>query len=700
MRTESASDIRSVPNERINERIARYARVGVRLACVVALLIVFCAVLGQIQSPALAATRQVAMATLTSVGIVCLALSGFLPPRDSGRAIRALSAVALAAAIIALVSRAITGADVVSPLLSRVITLGYLKSEAQCSIATAVCMALVAIGQFRRASGHIVSADYLTGSALLIASAALLGLAFGVPDLHHVFFYSTMSTPTAGALFLLSAAFIVTDPEQGWAALITSASASGRATRRHLLLAVFPIIVAASLLHAIHAESLSVEAAVTFLILLILAPLLLLIFREGLARENRENAYAALARFEQHAASDLNRQLAEQAALLLTQGEERRKAESGMYRAQRLEALGQLTGGIAHDFNNMLMAVSGNLHLVRQYIAPGHPGHGHLESIETAAQRGERLTKQLLVFSRTQLIDVRAVELDVVIEGARELVGNALGPDVDVVLDVQTAGVWVRTDPEQLQLAILNLAINARDAMPMGGHLRIGTSPSVIETVDTQPRQFVAIHVVDDGLGMTPDVAARAIEPFFTTKEASKRSGLGLAQVYGVMRQSGGELRITSDVGRGTTVDLLLLRTEPVIQPTMPEPHASQPAATHASRAPVLLIDDDEEVRAAMAELFRCSGHEVIEAADGKAGLAALASIKPAVAVIDYLMPGLNGAQVARLARELQPTLPIIFVSGYADTLALEQLSDAIVLRKPVPIDALLSTVARFAVEQ
>ncbi|MCP1119307.1 signal transduction histidine kinase [Robbsia andropogonis] len=696
MRIDPVSEIRPTKND----RIFQVTQTGARLLPIMAMVVVLFSLWRQAGAPGRAETQPVAMAMLTSIGIVCLSCSGLLHPQSAERSIRALNGAALATALIALLSQVFTGADVISPVLSKLAMPRGAASQAQTSIATAVTIALLSIGQLRRLAQHTTSADYLTGAAMLFASAALLGSALGVPDLHHIFLYSTMATSTAMALFILALAFVVADPTRGWAALITSTSGAGRATRRHLVLALFPILVAAGLLRGVHAAVLSVEAAMTFAILLILAPLVILTFREGGARENREKATDALARFQQQAATDLKRQLAEQAALLLTEGEERRKAESGMYRAQRLEALGQVTGGIAHDFNNVLMAISGNLHLMRQFVSVTHPGHGYLESIAMAAQRGAKLTKQLLVFSRTQLIDVRAVALDTVIEGARELVGNALGPDVNVVLDLQTADVWVRTDPEQLQLAILNLAINARDAMPNGGNLRIGTSASVIEAVDGQPRQFVAVHVVDDGIGMSADVAARAIEPFFTTKEASKRSGLGLAQVYGVMRQSGGELRITSDVGRGTTVDLLLLRTDPVGHAEDIAPPSTPPTIGVVLKAPVLLIDDDDEVRAAMAELFRCSGYDVVEAADGKIGLEALASIKPAVAVIDYLMPGLNGAQVARLARDAHPTLPIIFVSGYADTMALDQLSDAVVLRKPVPIDELLATVARFAVEQ
>jgi CheY-like chemotaxis protein len=202
----------------------------------------------------------------------------------------------------------------------------------------------------------------------------------------------------------------------------------------------------------------------------------------------------------------------------------------------------------------------------------------------------------------------------------------------------------------------------------------------------------------DTGLGMTPEVAARAGEPFFTTKPQGEGTGLGLAQVYGVMKQSGGDLRIESEPGRGTTIDLSLIRTAPELPKDSAKRPLMQPSFATTKSALILLIDDDDEVRIAMAELFRCEGHEVVEASNGQAGLDILVSTRPSVAVIDYLMPGLNGVQVALMAREQMPDLPIVFVSGYSDTAALEGVSGAKVLRKPVNADELLAEVAEYAI--
>jgi len=368
--------------------------------------------------------------------------------------------------------------------------------------------------------------------------------------------------------------------------------------------------------------------------------------------------------------------------------------------SQKMEAVGQLTGGIAHDFNNLLMSIKSNAHLLSAGISPQHSNRVYVDRINAATERGESLTGQLLAFSRTQKLDVRPVNLHTALINARDLIGNALGHTVQIDLRAGSSGVWVRTDDTQFQLAVLNLAINARDAMPNGGILRISTSESVVELVDGKPQQYVAIHIVDNGIGMTPEVAARATEPFFSTKGHGKGTGLGLAQVYGVIKQCGGELRITSEIGRGTLVDILLLASDnmetlPTGFPPVDVAHVAyvdKPAFSVIP--PLLLIDDDDLVRTAVAEVLRIDGYDVVEAKDGESALRILETLRPCVAVIDFLMPGLNGAQVARVAQSKFPDLPIIFVSGYADTIALDEIVGAIVMRKPVPPSKLLDVIA------
>jgi CheY-like chemotaxis protein len=362
-----------------------------------------------------------------------------------------------------------------------------------------------------------------------------------------------------------------------------------------------------------------------------------------------------------------------------------------MYRAQRMEAVGQLTGGIAHDFNNLLMAVRGNLDLMQRKLAPTEERlHRYLENAIAATDKGAKVTGQLLAFSRSQKLQVRPIELDPVLASARELIGSSLGPLIEISLMLDTATTWVMTDPDQLELAILNLAVNARDAMPDGGTLRIESGPSVTRLGDERDESgYIFIRVIDTGAGMTDEVAAHAIEPFFTTKARDKGTGLGLAQVYGFVRQCGGDLRIVSAVGSGTSVEILLPCAEPALEAAQSSPSNDGMAIAAGSGRSVLVVDDDDAVRAVIVDALLAAGFQVHEASNGEAGLSLLDSTAPVAAVIDFLMPGMNGAEVARLAQQRRPGLPIVFVSGYSDTVALNGIMGAVVLRKPFDIGAL-----------
>ena len=379
------------------------------------------------------------------------------------------------------------------------------------------------------------------------------------------------------------------------------------------------------------------------------------------------------------------------------EGAERAKAEAALNRAQRMEAVGQLTGGIAHDFNNLLMAVGGNLQLLARRLEADHPARRYAENATAAVDKGAKLTAQLLAFSGTQKLDARPVELDPVLANARQLLGNALGPTINVHLQLDARGAWARTDPDQLELAILNLALNARDAMPEGGDLTVASGACRARLgLEGDDGDYLSVRVTDTGQGMSAEVIEKSVEPFFTTKERGKGTGLGLAQVYGFVRQCGGDLRITSAMGRGSTIELLLPCAQPPAEP--PPPTAEAPESAVAPATPVgrtlLVIDDDDGVRTVLVEALRAAGYTVAEACDGPTGLELLARLAPSAAIIDFIMPGMNGAEVARQARVQMPDIPLIFVSGYFDTIALDGISGALVVRKPVDLDGLQRTVS------
>jgi PAS domain S-box-containing protein len=366
-------------------------------------------------------------------------------------------------------------------------------------------------------------------------------------------------------------------------------------------------------------------------------------------------------------------------------------AEEALRQAQKMEAVGQLTGGIAHDFNNLLGAVVGSLDLIRRKPGDVEKVRRFAEAGLQAAERGAKLTGQLLAFSRAQRLELKPVAVADLVQGMRDLLARTIGPMVRLTFVLDGDGV-VLSDPTQLEMAVLNLAINARDAMAEGGELTIATAGRRMDRdAELAAGEYVELSVTDTGAGMPPEVAARAFDPFFTTKGVGKGTGLGLSQAYGMARQAGGTARIESRPGAGTTVRIYLPRTS---EPMQSSDGADQPATTNVGNtATILIVDDDPDMRRVLVASLDTLGYRVLEAADGAAGLAVLGEEAPDLLILDFAMPGMNGAEVAKVARERRPDLPIVFVSGYADTAAIEAAAgtNMTVLRKPFRVDDLQS---------
>ena len=373
---------------------------------------------------------------------------------------------------------------------------------------------------------------------------------------------------------------------------------------------------------------------------------------------------------------------------LLRQIEERERVEATLRQMQRLEAVGQLTSGVAHDFNNLLTVVLGNIRfLEREIAAAGIDGKikQRLGYMRTAAERGAKLTDQMLSFSRRQRLEPRALDLNEALAGMRELLQSTIGGSIRVETKL-APDLWsALADPTQLELAVLNLAINARDAMGIGGTLTVSTrniahgQPSQPE--DPPPGEYVEICVADTGTGMTAEVRAKAFEPFFTTKEIGKGSGLGLSQVLGFAKQSGGGVSVRSKVGEGTSICLYLPRAN-----TAPERQTHGDLAPHAQAligARILLVDDDTAVREVTAEALREVGYDVLEAGSGGAALDVLEGLDIDLLIIDLAMPGMSGAQLATRVRANWPDMPILFVTGFADRSLLADISEAQIVGKP-----------------
>ena len=361
---------------------------------------------------------------------------------------------------------------------------------------------------------------------------------------------------------------------------------------------------------------------------------------------------------------------------------QRERAEEALIQANKMEAVGQLTGGIAHDFNNLLQAISGNLELIQ--MAPDQP-HKITRWAGNAAQateRGTRLTGQLLTFSRRQRLQAQDIDVGELVHGMADLLRNSVGPTVDLEIEVAPEVGSVRSDPTQLELAILNLAINARDAMPSGGQL--------VVRAEREDADRIALRVIDQGVGMSPDIVARALEPFFTTKGPGQGTGLGLSMAYGVATAAGGDLRIDSVPGEGTTVSIILPQVTPAPL-TGEASQAAEVARPPQQTAEILLVDDDSEVRQVLADMLRGLGHRVTEAENGPQALLELERSAPALMLLDYAMPGMNGAQLAAQALDLRPGLRLLFLTGFADSAAIDRAVDgrARILKKPVGAAAL-----------
>jgi PAS domain S-box-containing protein len=362
---------------------------------------------------------------------------------------------------------------------------------------------------------------------------------------------------------------------------------------------------------------------------------------------------------------------------------EQHRLEEELRQTQKMQAIGQLTGGVAHDFNNLLTGVLGSLELLEREVTTAR-GQRLLDAARRSAERGARLTEQLLAFARRQRLEPRPIDLNALVAGMAGLLHSTLGGAVRIETRLAPELWPALADPTQLELAILNVAINARDARPADGLIVIETANAEAgapETAEDPPAgSYATVAVHDRGDGIGPDVLARVFEPFFTTKEVGLGSGLGLPQVLGVAKQLGGGVRIASTPGAGTSVRIFLPRASAVATAATP-PAVAPPDGLDGKR--VLVVDDDADVCAATAELLEEFGCTVLRAHSGAQAIALLADGTAVdAALLDYSMPGMNGAEAARQLRVLRPGLPLVFATGYADVAATKGLP-AQVLRKP-----------------
>ena len=388
----------------------------------------------------------------------------------------------------------------------------------------------------------------------------------------------------------------------------------------------------------------------------------------------------------------------------LKEQERLREAEEALRQSQKMEAVGQLTGGIAHDFNNLLTGIIGSLELLQTRLGQGRVKDidRYVTAAQGAAKRAAALTHRLLAFSRRQTLDPRPTDLNRLVMGMEELIRRTVGPEITLEV-VAAGGLWpTLIDASQLENALLNLCINARDAMPGGGRLTIETANRWLDEHgagerDLEPGQYVSLCVTDTGAGMTADVIERAFDPFFTTKPIGQGTGLGLSMVYGFVRQSGGQVRIYSEVGQGTTMCLYLPRHY-AKEADRPSASATRTAIRPQASHTILIVDDEPSIRMLLTDALEEIGFNVLEAHDGPTGL----NILQSDATIDLLVTdvglpgGMNGRQLADAARTTRPALKVLFITGYAENAIIgngQLAPDMQVLTKPFVVETLASRV-------
>ena len=382
---------------------------------------------------------------------------------------------------------------------------------------------------------------------------------------------------------------------------------------------------------------------------------------------------------------------------------ERKRLEDHLRQSQKMEAIGRLAGGVAHDFNNLLTVISGRaqIELLRPELSG--PSRRNIDLIAEAASRASTLTKQLLAFSRKQVLQPRVLDVDIVVARMEPLLRRLIGEDIDLVTATEPVLGRVRADPGQLEQIVLNLAVNARDAMPQGGRLTIETANVELDEAyarqqaDVHSGPYVLLAVSDTGVGMDAETQAHLFEPFFTTKGVGEGTGLGLATVYGIVKQSGGHITAYSEVGRGTTIKIYLPRVDAASEVRGAEP---EPVVLRRGSETVLLVEDDEAVRELTREVLEMQGYTVLAVADaGEAPGVLERSSRPIhLLVTDVVMPRLSGRELTERLRSLRPGLRVLYISGYADTAVVHHgvLDPGTpFLQKPFTPDALLRSVRK-----
>lgn len=630
------------------------------------------------------------MSPVTALGVACVAAALWTASaRRAGKTATVLAIFTVCTMLCVLASHAAYRADVISPWISAEL-LGFPSGlSGRVSISTA--LGLLALCGATLAARHaprrwaVATVEIAANGALLLGATALLGYAYRISDLYSLYLFKTMSLHSALAVTCLALGTLIAAPDTRLGTALRSPGVGMANTRWMLLLALLPMALGWVLLHITGLFSAANGASMALLVTVTGAPMFYLVLENAHTAVLLERKHAEQRDVEQLLLADLQRQLAARTMELAETHRQEVATIAMAERDKRYTVIAQLTGGIAHDFNNLLMVIGGSAQLLKLRLRSEPETAPLIDKVSTTVSRAAKLTAQLLAFSRTQRLQITPLELDAVVRSAVAEIRPQLPPGVDLTVDLQAQDCTVLSDGSQLQLALTHLVRNAWEAM--GGRGTVG-----IATVQRRGAggDHVELFVKDSGCGMNDDLIKSAAEPFFTTKQGN-HPGLGLAQVNSVVNQASGTLHIHSRPERGTTIAVCLPCTGRPLD--LPAPRAL-PVGLPTRNKRLLVIDDDEEVRAVVVALLQQMHYDVAEADSGETGLRLLDQLEPALAIIDYLMPGMNGAEVARQVRLRTPDLPIIFISGYADSHAIDAIPRARLLRKPVLAAELEQTLA------